>query len=68
MDYCGLPGRSDGKESVCNAGDPPGSIPGSVRSLQNEMATHSSILAWKNPWTQEPGGPQSMGLQTVGHY
>ena len=68
MDLCGLPGGSDGKESVCNAGDPPGSIPGSVRSLGNEMATHSSILAWKNPWTKEPGGLQSMGLQTVGHY
>ena len=31
------------------------------------MATHSSILAWKTPWTEEPGGPQSMGSQRVGH-
>ena len=31
------------------------------------MATHSSILAWKNPWTEEPGGLQSMGLQRVRH-
>ena len=31
------------------------------------MATHSSILAWETPWTQEPGRLQSMGLQTVGH-
>ena len=31
------------------------------------MATHSSILAWKIPWTGEPGGLQSMGLQRVGH-
>ena len=31
--------------------------------LKEEMATHSSILAWKIPWTEEPGGPQSMGLQ-----
>ena len=31
------------------------------------MATHSSILAWKIPWTGEPGGLQSMGLQTVRH-
>ena len=31
------------------------------------MATHSSILAWKIPWTEEPGGLQSMGLQRVGH-
>ena len=32
------------------------------------MATHSSILAWRIPWTEEPGGLQSMGLQRVGHY
>ena len=32
-------------------------------SLQEEMATHSSILAWKIPWTEEPGGLQSMGSQ-----
>ena len=31
------------------------------------MATHSSILAWKTPWTEEPGGLQSMGLQRVAH-
>ena len=35
--------------------------------LEKEMATHSSILAWKIPWTEEPGGLQSMGSQTVGH-
>ena len=35
--------------------------------LEKEMATHSSILAWKIPWTEDPGGPQSMGLQRVGH-
>ena len=35
--------------------------------LEKEMATHSSILAWRNPWTEEPGGLQSMGLQRVGH-
>ena len=35
--------------------------------LEKEMATHSSILAWKIPWTEEPGRLQSMGLQTVGH-
>ena len=33
--------------------------------LEKEMATHSSILAWKISWTEEPGGLQSMGLQTV---
>jgi len=35
--------------------------------LEKEMATHSSILAWKTPWTEEPGGLQSMGSQRVGH-
>ena len=35
--------------------------------LRREMATHSSILAWKIPWTVEPGRVQSMGLQRVGH-
>ena len=35
--------------------------------LEKGMATHSSILAWKIPWTEEPGGLQSMGLQRVGH-
>ena len=35
--------------------------------LQKEMATHSSILAWRIPWTQEPGGLQSMGSQRVEH-
>ena len=36
-------------------------------SLEEEMATHSSTLAWKTPWTEEPDGLQSMGLQTVRH-
>ena len=35
--------------------------------LEKEMATHSSILAWKIPWTEAPGGLQSMGLQRIGH-
>ena len=35
--------------------------------LEEEMATHSNILAWKIPWTEEPGGLQSMGLQRVRH-
>ena len=35
--------------------------------LEKEMATHSNILAWKIPWTEEPGRLQSMGLQRVGH-
>ena len=35
--------------------------------LKEEMATHSSVLAWRIPWTEEPGGLQSMGPQKVGH-
>ena len=35
--------------------------------LEKEMATHSIILAWEIPWTEEPGGLQSTGSQTVGH-
>ena len=44
-----------------------GSVPGSEDPLEKEMATHSSILAWKIPWTEEPGGLQSMELQGVRH-
>ena len=58
--YCVLafPGGSDSKESACSASDlgwedPP----------EKGMATHPSILAWRIPWTEEPGGLQSMGLQ-----
>ena len=35
--------------------------------LEKEMTTHSNILAWKIPWTEEPGGLQSMGLPRLGH-
>ena len=38
-----------------------------LHALKKEMATHSSILAWEIPWTEEPGGLQSMGSQRVGH-
>ena len=58
----GLSGDSDGKESTCNAGDLGGEDP-----LEKEMATHSSVFAWKIPRTEEPSGLQSMGLQRVGH-
>ena len=60
----GLSSSSDGKESACNTGDP-GFIPGSGRSLEKEMATHSSILTWEIPWAEEPGRLQSMGSQRV---
>ena len=36
-------------------------------ALEESMATHSNILAWRIPWTEEPGGLQSMGSQRVGH-
>ena len=62
----GFPGGSDDKESVCSAGDL-GSIPGLGRSLEKDMDTHSSILSWRIPWTEEPEGLQSMGLQRVRH-
>ena len=48
-------GGSDGKESSCNAGEPR-LILGQEDPLEMEMATHSSILAWEIPWTEEPGG------------
>ena len=51
-----------GKEFACQTGDP-GSIPGWEDPLEKEMATHSSLLAWEIPWTEEPGGLQSMGSQ-----
>ena len=44
-----------------------GLIPGSGRFPEKEMATPSSILAWRIPWTEEPGGLQSMGSRRVGH-
>ena len=62
----GFPGGSEGKESACNAGDP-GLILVSGGLLEKGMATHSSTLAWRIPWTEEPGGLQSMGSQRAGH-
>ena len=44
-----------------------GSIPRSGRPLEEGMVTHSSILAWRTPWTADSGGLQSMGSQRVGH-
>ena len=57
MDF---PGSSDGKASACSVGDL-GSIPGWEGPLEKEIATHSSIIAWRIPWKVEPGGLQSMG-------
>ena len=64
--FLGFPSGSDSQEFACNVGDL-GLIPGWEDSLEEGMETHSSILAWKIPWTEEPGGLQSMGLQRVIH-
>ena len=55
------------KNPSVNAGDirEVGSIPGQEDPLEEGMATHSSVLAWRIPWTEEPGMLQSMGLQRV---
>ena len=62
----GFPSGSDGKKSTCNVEDL-GLIAGWEDPLEEGMATHSSVLAWRIPWTEEPGGLQSMGLHRVGH-
>ena len=58
------------KNLVASAGDTRdvGSIPGSGRSLEKEMAARSSVLAWRIPWTEEPGGLQSMETQRLGQF
>ena len=61
-----LPWWPSGKESACNAGDQVGSL-GQEYPLEKGMATHSSFLAWGIPWTEEPGGLQSMESQRVRH-
>ena len=53
------------KNSPANAGDIRDA--GQEDPLEEGMATHSSILAWRIPWTEEPGGLQSMGSRRVGH-
>ena len=54
------------KNPPAKAGDV-GSIPGSEDPLEENMATHSSVLAWEIPWTEDPGGQQNIGSQRVGH-
>ena len=56
----GFPGGSEVKVSAWNAGNP-GSNPGREDPLEKEVATHSSTLAWKIPWKEEPGRLQYMG-------
>ena len=62
----GFPGSSDGKASAYNAGDQVLSL-GREDLLEKEMATHSSILVWKIPWTEDSGRLQSMASQRVRH-
>ena len=59
---------SVGKAAACRGGHTGdvGSIPGSGGPLEEEMAVHSRILAWRSPWTEQPGGLQSKGSQRVG--
>ena len=66
--YRGLPGGAVVKNLSANAGEAgdAGSIPGSEIALEKEMVMHSSYLAWKIPWTEEPGGLQSISRR-VGH-
>ena len=61
--YLGLPRCCYCKESSCNAGDT-GLIQGQEFPLEEGTASHSSILAWRIPWTEEPGGLQYTGLQS----
>ena len=62
----GVPSGSVVKNPPANSGDT-SSVPGQEDPLEEEMATHSNILAWGSPWTEEPGGLQFMGSQRVGH-
>ena len=63
-----FPGGASGKESTCQKtqGTCAQSL-GQEDSLEKEMAIHTSILAWRIPWTEEPGRLYSMGSQKVGH-
>ena len=59
-----FPGGSDSKESACRQETRVPSL-GQEDPLEEGMAPHSSILAWRIPWTEGPGGPQSMGSRRV---
>jgi len=64
--HMGFPGGSDGKDLPAMQEIQVQSL-GQEVPLEKGMATHSSILAWRIPWTEEPGGPQSTRSQRVGH-
>ena len=61
-----ISGSSESKESAFSVGDQ-GLISGLGRSPGEGTLTHSSRIAWRIPWTEEPGRPQFMGLQRLGH-
>ena len=63
----GFPGSSDGKASLPTMWETRVQSLGREDLLEREMATHSSILAWKIPWTENPGTLQFKGSQRVGH-
>ena len=63
----GFPGGSDGKKRLPTMRETRVRSLGREDPLETEMVTHSSILAWRIPRTEEPGGPQFTGLQRVGH-
>ena len=69
MVVCGFLGGSSGKEPACQCRRYEMQVrsPGQEDPLEEGVATHSSIPAWRISWTEEPGGLQSMGSQTVGH-
>ena len=64
LTHSGFPEGSEGEESACNVGDP-GSVLGSERYLEEGVATHSSILAWRIPRTEEPGRLRSTGCKEL---
>ena len=63
----GFPGGSDSKESAFNVEDPALIPEFQEDPLEKGVVTHSSVFAWRIPWTEEPGGLQSMGSQRVGY-
>ena len=63
----GFPGGASGKEPTCQCGRVLGLTPGLGRFPGGEHGKNSSILAWRIPWTEEPGGLQSIRQQKVGH-
>ena len=63
----GFPGRSDQVKNLPAMQETQIQSLGWEDPLEKGMATHSSILAWEIPWSEEPGGLQSMGSQKVGH-